>query len=197
MLTSTTGIKLNKHGFTIIELMVVMAIMAIMTGVVMVAMRPALRDAKMRSACRITASSLNYARSYAATTSMTTRVLFDQGRSVEVQVDQIVPTDNAQGGQTDSSDNMQVKNLTTAAGRRHIFPEGIEISRVIKADTDENENFVEFTKLGEAEEAIIELTDTEGQKRYVMVDSITGRCRVQTSEEIEQSQKIGSVGATQ
>lgn len=179
---STTGIKPGRNGFTIIELMVVLVIIALMTGTVVVAMGPALRDAKMRSACRIVASSLNYARSHAVTTGMTTRVVFDRGRSVEVEVIQENPDTGTE----------EIISVTTSSGRRHGFPDGVEVSGIIKTDTvEEDENWVEFTKLGQAEDAIIELTDADKQKRYVVIDPITGRCRVQTSEDIEQEQKTG------
>jgi len=152
--------------------MVVLVIIVIMSAVVVVSVQPILRDAKMRAGCRMVASTLNYARSHAVTTNSATRVIFDQGQNVEVDIS----VDDGSGGK-------QLTPLTTEAGRRYSLPEGIQVTRVAKPGDAQEENGLEFSRLGQSDEAVIELTDERGQKRYVAVDPITGRCRIRTYEE--------------
>ena len=65
--------------------MVVCVIIVVISGVVTLAMQPALRDARMRSACRIIASKLNYARSFAVSQQNDARVVFTQVEGTRVQ----------------------------------------------------------------------------------------------------------------
>jgi type II secretion system protein H len=176
-----TGIKTHgrraKGGFTLVELLVVLVIMVVMSGVVTVAMGPSLRDARMRSACRMVVSSLNYARSYAATSGKPARVIFDnKGQSVAVEV-----PDDA------SSNSEDMRTLTTSAGRRQSLPEDVAVSRIVKISDSQSEDYIEFDKLGEAEAAVIEIADTNGSKMYAVVDSITGRSRIYSHAELEES----------
>jgi len=109
----STGIPSSvpyRRGFTLIELMVALAIMMIMTGIAVVAIGPSLRDARLRSGCRMVASACNYARSRAVSTNTSARVFFDQGRTVEVDTVALVDS-------TDPNSGTQAVPLTTAAGR--------------------------------------------------------------------------------
>lgn len=164
-----SNIEYRKRGFTLIELMVVLAILVIISGVAVISIGPALRDAKVRSACRIVASTINYARSRAVTTNSAVRVVFD---SASVGV--CVPVE-------DSSVN-EWRMLTTSAGKRHSLPEGVEIAGVAKTASVENGEWIEFSGSGEADGASIEVSDAAGTSKFVIVDSITGRCRVEATE---------------
>lgn len=170
--TSSTGISRRSvrghSGFTLIELIVALAIVIIMSGIALLSMGPMLRDAKMRSSCRIVASMLNYARSRAAATNSTVRVVFNQDRSIEVDIANDDPT---------SADAF--RQLTTPAGKHRNLTDGVAITRIVKANGVEDEAWVEFSKLGQADQTVIQLTDNSGQNRYVIVDPITGRCRVE------------------
>jgi len=167
-----------KGGFTLVELLVVLVIMVVISGVVTVAMGPSLRDARMRSACRMVASSLNYARSYAATSGKPARVLFyENGRRLRVEV----PDDTSEGGRN-------MRELTTSAGRRRNLPEDVVVNRIVKVGSSQGTDYIEFDKLGQAEAAVIEIIDTGGgNKMYAVVDSITGRSRVYSPNELEES----------
>ncbi|HEY3415956.1 MAG TPA: prepilin-type N-terminal cleavage/methylation domain-containing protein, partial [Armatimonadota bacterium] len=68
------------RGFTLIELMVVMAIIMIIGSVVSVSLAPALADARLRNASNMVISMLGYARSYAAAQQTETRVVIAETR---------------------------------------------------------------------------------------------------------------------
>lgn len=155
-------------GFTTIELMVVLVIIAVMSTVVIISMEPVLRDAKSRSACRVIASALTYARSYAIANRIHTRVVFHTDRNgCSVETFSI--------GQNGES---QTRPLTTQSGRFRHMPEGIQISYISKPGIDVQERWISFTELGQAEDAEITVVDSEGNERIVSVDGLTGRCKI-------------------
>ena len=55
--------------------------------------------------------------------------------------------------------------------------------RVTKPETEEEENFVRFSDLGQAEDAVVTIQDATGKKRMISVDAITGRCAIKTGGE--------------
>lgn len=170
-----TDVRVGRSsGFTLIELTVALAIIVIVTGAAVISVSAGVTDAKMRSGCRMTASVLNYARSHAVTTGKTTRVAFVEGRTIEVE-EQVANTTG-----DSSSDDSQFKILTTSAGKAEGLPDGIGVTRLVKRSGAQDENWIEFDKLGQTEPAVVELADTSNMKRYVVVDPITGRCRVET-----------------
>jgi len=167
--------------------MVVMVIMMLVAGIVLVTMQPAIRDARMRSGCRMIASALNYARSNAVSTNTVTRVVFEQpknalGQNAQQQSFEVdVPTNDGltiAKGLSKIGEGQQLVALTTPAGRPRSLPEGVAITRIIKSGGAENEDWIDFTNLGQADQTLIELTDKSGQHRYIYLDPITGRCRI-------------------
>ena len=168
MPTSTTGS--SKRGFTSIELMVTLAIMALMSGLVVVSMAPALRDAKLRTGCRMVASALVYARSYAVTHRTNTRVVLDKPTGAVWVLAQAT----GERGETG------LRTVLTQPGRRHKLPQGVKISNVRKPGIEEEEDFVSFTELGKSEDAAVSIEAANGRTQTVVVDAITGRCAVET-----------------
>lgn len=198
MLTSTIG---NKHGVTLVELMVALVIMVLLSSLVMVAIGPALADARLRTGVRVVLAQLQYARSYAVTKHTETAVLFDkQSRGTSV-VTHTLNTDSTDGTtsttSTDSTDNWQT--VATQEGAFRALPAGMVITDITRAATaaagdtpdtatatnnDETER-VTFTALGQGEDVSITLQDAQGKQRIIVVDAMTGRCEV-TSEQTEQ-----------
>ena len=164
-------------GFTLIELLVAMAIILIVTGVALISVAAGLGDAKMRSGCRMTASVLNYARSHAVSTGNNTRVVFDNGRLIEVEENTNTPSTTL--STTASEGDNGYTMLSTSAGKPQALPDGIGVTRLVKRSGTTDDNWIEFDKFGQAEPAVVELTDSDMKKRYVVVDPITGRCRIE------------------
>ena len=162
---SPTG---TKRAFTTIELTVALAIMVVMSTLVVVSMGPALREARLRSGCRMIVSALNYARGYAVTRQTYTRVVVDEagcGVSVEARV-------------RDQNDEERLVPVTTPSGRYRRLPREVVVADVRKLGTDRDERFVGFSQLGQADNAVIRVVDVRGKQRVITVDAITGRCTV-------------------
>lgn len=156
-----------------IELLVVLAVMAVISGTVAVSMGPALRDARLRTGCRTVMAALNYARSHAVTERADTRVFFDAGRN-GVLVEAITVDDQGED---------VAMEVTTPAGRFHRLPDNTRVLSVSKPGADEEETWISFTELGQAEDAVIEIGDAHGGTRTVVVEAITGRCEVLNTED--------------
>ena len=165
MPTLRTGIR---RGFTTIELMVVMLIIVLMSTAVVIAMSPALSDARLRTGSRMIVSALNYARSFAVAHQALTRVVFDRATNT-IRVETVTRDQNGEE---------QVTPLTTTVGRPRTLPKGLEISALEKPGIDEEQDFVGFTQTGQAEGATITITDIRGRQRRILIDGITGRCAI-------------------
>jgi type II secretion system protein H len=181
MPTSRIG---NRRGFTLLELMVVLAIMLIMSGVVVESIMPALNEARLRSSTSMTIAALRYARSYAVTHRTRAAMVLNTGRQgLSVQIPE-----------TDESGEETWRVITTPAGRYRSLPEGvtIEVTRPEMTDQDatppgtmnesENQETVTFTALGQAEDTRITLRDEHDNSRVIRVDAITGHCELVSEE---------------
>lgn len=197
MPTSPTGTRFSR-GFSLIELMVVLAIVVIMGAVAMVSMQPVLRDSRMRSGCRMIASTLNYARSHAVTTHRPVRVVFTDEDRVEVYVYQD-KTDSGADGVSAASVGVSGKELVSlnTSAAHCTLPEGVSVTQVSKAGGVGDENWLELGALGEVDQAIIELSDQHGEKKYVALDRITGRCQIRSDEEQQHYEDIATQEALQ
>jgi type II secretion system protein H len=167
-----TGIN-KETGFTMVELLVVLAVMAIISGAVIIAMGPALRDARLRTGCRTIMAALNYARSHAVTERTDTRVIFaNDGNGVHVE--EITADDRGED---------VIRPVTTPAGRFHRLPDNVTM--LVVKNSSVNENWIRFTELGQAENALIRIDDNYGRTWTVVVDAITGRGEVLQAEDEE------------
>ncbi|MHB9023283.1 MAG: prepilin-type N-terminal cleavage/methylation domain-containing protein [Armatimonadota bacterium] len=162
-----------RRGFTLIELMVVLAIMVVMSGMVAVSLAPAMADARMRNACSMVISMMGYARSYAAARQTETRVVIAETRDgLEVRVREA----NEEGDE-------ELAQVLTPSGRYRSLPDGISVESVWKPSAEEEQLFCGFTPLGQTDEATITLVDKEGRRRLIHLDPITGRCKVEIDNE--------------
>lgn len=167
-------IGINKEtGFTMVELLVVLAMMAIISGMMILSLGPALRDARLRTGCRTIMAALKYARSHAVTERTDTRVIFaNDGKGVHVE--EITADDRGEDA---------IRPVTAPAGRFRRLPNNITVLVVRKPGGDEN--WIRFTELGQTENALIRIGDDYGRTRTVAVDAVTGRCEVLQAEDEE------------
>lgn len=177
---STTG---NKRGFTLLELLVAMVIMTVLCGVAMAAIGPALEQARLRAGACTIISALRYARSEAITRRTDTVVQFDreQQRIAVLRHEQT----------TDGEETWHP--VTTPAGRSRKLPDGLVIADIMRestytSDTQDAQNtqgaqdtqeVITFTATGQAENAAIVLHEKRGGQLTILVDAITGQCRLQ------------------
>lgn len=174
MVTSPTG----NRGFTLLELMFVMAITVLLSGAAAVALRPALEDARLRAATRMVVAGLRYARSYAVAHHTEAEVV------VEVQT----PALSVQAQTTDSGGEKNWETLTTSAGRRRVFPPGIRVIPAAEAGslispTSLEEFTVTFSMLGRTDSTELLVSDAHGNERDLVVDGVTGRCGLAEEEQ--------------
>ena len=163
----------GQRGFTIIELMVTLVIIVVMSTLVVVAMDKELSEARLRSGCRMVVSAMIYARSSAVAHRTYTQVVFDKASNA-VSVELLA---------RDERGDQRMMPLTTPSGRYRRLPRGIEIARVTKPEAEQEENYVRFSELGQAEDAVVTIQDATGKKRMITVDATTGRCAIKTGGE--------------
>lgn len=191
---SITGNKRSgTRGFTMLELLMVLSIMLILSGVVAVAITPALRNASLRASTLMVIAQLQFARSYAVANQTETAVQFDTQKngiavvmnaqqSTQANAPALNDTPDATQG-TDASITWQV--VTTPAGRFRTLPDGITINAVnvngtvgASTGTETSAQYITFSPLGQGEAATIVLQDDQGIQRTIQVDALTGRCDI-------------------
>jgi len=172
MQTLPTG---KPRGFTLLELLVVLFMMILMSGIVVAAMGPALADAKLRAGARTLIAALRYARSYAITYQAETEVVIDtERRGVSISTH----TTDAQGAPI-------VRPVTTPAGRFRALPEGLTVAvKQASTSTDTPGELstitITFSVLGQAaQDTLITVSDPKGRQRVIHLDALTGRCDCQ------------------
>ena len=189
-----------RAGFTLLELLVVLAIMVVMSAVVLTAIGPALAEARVRAGARLIVAQLRYARSLAITSRTETAVSYDStrgGLSVLTQ-------------SADADGNISWQSDTTQAGRFRTLPDEVTVADITLTDpasevtgpvtvnpftslptvnpftsaptgnaapdASANRQLITFTALGQGEDARITLKDAQGHQRILQVDALTGRC---------------------
>lgn len=173
--TRTLRTGTSRRGFTTIELMVVMVIFVLMSTAVVMSMSPALSDARLRSGSRMIISVLNYARSYAVAHQTAARVSFDRaGNGIVVEA-----------MMSDEKGEQTLTPLTSSVGKYRKLPSGLEIAPIEKSGTDEEEDFISFTQIGQSETAAVTIADSKGRQRRITVDAITGRCSIDATSKVE------------
>ncbi len=162
-----------------LELLVALAIMALLSGVVMVSLAPALEEARLRAGAGTVIAVLRYARSYAVTYRTQAAVVFDtenSGVSVEAMV-------------RDEDGAEAWLPVTTQAGRLRKLADGVLIDEITHPDTTASANStttddsaannrMTFSLLGQGEDVRITLRDARGHVRVIAVDAVTGHCRL-------------------
>ncbi|HEX2949487.1 MAG TPA: GspH/FimT family pseudopilin [Armatimonadota bacterium] len=181
----------NKRGFTLIEMLVVLVIIVLMSGVVALSIASSVEDARLSAGARMVIAMMRYARSYAITHHTETAVVLDtQGNGISMQVNE-----------PDDEGVPQWRTLTTPAGRPRRLPEKVQIADVEvnrtstqdstdATDTDNNDNStVIFSVLGQAEDTSITLRNVQEKELNISVDAVTGRCYINDSNDVQDDSK--------
>lgn len=177
---------MRGRGYTLLELMAVMAIMFITSALIVPFLRGFSAHSKLKASVRAFVSTLNYARGSAVNSGLKHRVYIDtsiNGYWVAVE-------ENPQ----ESPD--EYTPLEEGMGNPREFPRGVVISAMgtPRGENASSQDYIEFSPKGTGEEAWVHITD--GDKVYtVSVNPSTGRIKVMEGEFIPQH-KLEATTAT-
>jgi prepilin-type N-terminal cleavage/methylation domain-containing protein len=171
----------NRSGVSVVELLIVLAIVGVLAGMVVSASTPSLSD-QLESAAQIIATDVGYARSLAVTNGSRYRLTFDFGANhytlthtgTNAALDTLPPNPFRRGGDAANVYRVDLDELPQLGVAVHLF--GVRTrSSPVQATT-----FVEFGPLGEttsAEATVIWLMAGEhGTRRYmpIEINPVTG-----------------------
>ena len=156
-----------RSGFTLLELLVVMALIGIMAGFVLPRIGGNSDRLRFKTAVKDVASLMRYARSQAVTRGQIFTVAFE---SMENQI--IVSPAMGSSGQSGYA-----RRIPGIEGR-HLFqlPDSVTLDSEAFGGQGESEYFelVKFFPIGNSTGALVVLTDTAGRKKTIHVDLVTG-----------------------
>lgn len=176
------------RGFTLIEVLVILAIISVISSIVLALLWPALADARLRTGTRMAIAALHSARSAAITQHTQVTAYFDNvNHGVSLLIYQ---------PQDDGTHTWQA--LTTTVGQFQALPEGVTISDITRpaemggtatsasdsstdasgAQAEDKARSIRFQPNGQAEDAMITLADRDGDARILLVDGITGQVEI-------------------
>jgi len=190
--TLPTGSSNSRRGLTLIELLVVMAIMTVLAAVTAPSLAVAFREARLRSATRQLIALLTYTRSRAVVGGATTRANFVKPEQLEEADQQTVWV--TRETQSEAGEVVYAED-TSPSGRARYLPVGVlvEVTKseapasaveTPAAEEDETVATVSFRRNGQTEEALLRISGSAGQLRYVRLEALTGRARLLSDEEL-------------
>jgi type II secretion system protein H len=155
---SVTPIARRRGAFTLIELIVVVALAAIMATLVTVSLAGNLRAARVQDAAQSIATSDRLAREYARHFDRPVRLVFDLSQSTL--------TREAAAEGNDSSQNSTLH-----------LPSGLRIARLVTATTDTSSGRVTIpcSVAGQTPSYALLLTSGRGEKHWTITAGLTGQ----------------------
>ena len=157
---------MRKRGFTLVELMVVIALMAILAAVILPEMRGTFDDATLRSTARKLVSALNLAHSRAVTLQQLHRVVFDPSAG-QFTVERTARSDEGKG----------YVALTDVPGGSGQFAKQLKVD--VRKNAEAEGTTIAFYPDGTADAAEIVLRDREGFQLGLRINAITARISIE------------------
>lgn len=172
-MAATPPVQLRHRAFTLIELMVVVVIIAILSGVIVAEMGGTFQDALLRSSSRQLISVFSVASSRAISLNRLLRVRIDRatGRyAVEKHArgDEFIPAEDISGGSGALDSRISVR-----------IAEADEVERAATGSPERTpSNAINFYPDGTADGREIELRDRDGFGLSLRVNPVTARVQV-------------------
>jgi len=157
-----------QSGFTLLELVVVVAIVGVVASLVFPALGDGLRRWRLQGGVREVATTLKFARNQSVAARASLQVILDRGRSV-YWLDR--PGDPAR---------YDPEHAIERGVRLFALPKGVRFGEVTAAGPDpgaERVGILFFPK-GNSAGADVQIVDGQGGAYRIHVDSMTGRARV-------------------
>ena len=172
MRTSKTG----NSAFTVVELIVVIAILSILTGMTVMRLGGRSRSGRLREASRRLLTAAQYARDFTTTRRRACRLTFDPNGSYSLWY------------QSDPhNDPGKYSQITSGLARAEKLADPLKLSKirvVSRSSTDPqatSASFITFHPTGLSDGAIIEITD--GRRKFsLLIEPHTGRAKLVEGE---------------
>ena len=185
--SAASGRPATREGYTLVELLIVVALMGILAGILLPSFNPSIHD-QLRSAAQIVASEFAYARDLAVTNNTSYELTFD------VAAEQFVLRHSGGNPLLDTlpsspfhcADDPPDAHTTCLKSLPHVGPNIDIVKLYTSAATPTNVATLEFGPLGEttrSEETVVWLACGGGESRlYValQVDPVTGLAAIGT-----------------
>ncbi len=171
----------SRRGLTLIELLVTMAMVALLTTLAVPSFVSMLANSRLKAATRAVLSQTRYARDLAVRKQTFARLVIDDVAGTS-DVVVLVPADN--DGQA------TWESVTDNLGRLRELPEGVAFDRLISSDLD-GEPQVTFSPDGRGQEFYVSLTDGEDRQLAVRVDGVTGLAEIMAADEASEREYLG------
>lgn len=184
---------MRRKGFTLIELVVVMAIIAIVAGIILPRLDPFVPSRRLKGAARTLSGTITLAYGESIAKNKTYRLYLDPSKDSYwiVQVEKVENTDDSGGSvglklgthfellQYQHTDkNVQETTPSEPLFAPQKLPPGVHISSIqVKEDTDmapAGPQYIEFNPLGVASPAKITLVNEDGEQLALQYDGVTG-----------------------
>ena len=168
----------KASGFTLLELLVVLGIIAIVSAMVVPRFGGALHGTAHKTAAKRVAATLRYARSCAVAQGVVYVVIVDLDKNTVS-----VGEENARQGDDDARDG----DVKTSSAQTYAIPAGVSFSKISQSDAydvDEGMVRIEFYPSGASSGAEIWIQGGEERYYILTVDFITGVVHVERSHDI-------------
>ncbi|GAB4334001.1 MAG: hypothetical protein Kow0099_05940 [Candidatus Abyssubacteria bacterium] len=190
-----------SRGFTLIELVMVMAIISVIAAIVLPRLDPFVPQRRLKSAARLLSGTISLAYGEAISKNKTFRLYFDADKGTYwlTEVEKIEEEDESESSAVGIRIGTQFELLEYVEGEEKVeerapteplfapkeLPPGvhfasIEVGRDITAHSNEV-RYIEFNPLGSASPATIHLVNDEGDQFVVRYDGVTGMPRLEAS----------------
>lgn len=194
--TSATGLVkagdgvAARRGFTLLEVILVVAILLMAGALAVPSFIRSFRGAKLRSAARAVVMSHRYARAMAVLKQTDAAILFD-GKIGEIEVVSVKDSagaernkflDNRSGTGTQGVAGADAGSASIVSELRRRIPEGVRIERVESRTVKQEKDglyWVRYYSNGMCDDYSVRLTDEHQRRALVKVDPISGKVAVE------------------
>ncbi|MBI5212968.1 MAG: GspH/FimT family pseudopilin [Nitrospirae bacterium] len=153
---------MNKNGFTLIELVLVLVIIGIGSAVVVAVLYRSMDDIYLKTAAKEISTSLRYARSHAV---------------AEKKIYSFVMNKNGYGLYSESNADLKIKEETLSSVFHKTFPKGVS------AEYNDGEDVrIDFYPHGDSTGGEIKLKNEEGSTAVITVEKVSGKVRVEKAQ---------------
>lgn len=178
-----------KNGFTLIELVMVMAIISVVAAIVLPRLDPFVPERRLKSAARRLSGTITLAYGESISRNKTYRLYLDPSKDTYWVVEMKEQKDEGDSrgaiGITLGTNFELLRYQETDADVEHVspgeplfapqkLPQGVHLSSMKLGDNTTGLQYIQFSPLGVASPATIDLVNEDGETLTVQYDGVTG-----------------------